>query len=129
MKNVITNLDSPNACGRDLFQWWFWRTVSRNFHTDFSIFFNICLKESCIPDCRKFSSVVTVFENLEEERIATNYRPASLLPAVRETFEKLVNNRYVDHLKKLWPFLCFPVRFRVFSIYCRSSDSYIWYNC
>ena len=129
MKNVITNLDSPKLSGRDLFQWWFWRTVSLDFHTDFSIFFNICLKESCFPDCRKPSSVVTVFKNLEEKRIATNYRRVSILPAVHQIFEKLIKNRFVDHLKNMWPFLCFPVPFRVFLIYCRSSDSYIWYNC
>ena len=30
---------------------------------------------------------------------AKNYRPVSLLSVVSKVFEKLVNNRFVDHLK------------------------------
>ena len=44
--------------------------------------FNICLKESCFPDCLKASSVVPVFQNVGERSTAKNYCPASLLSVV-----------------------------------------------
>ena len=62
--------------------------------------FNKCLKESCFPDCWKVSSVVTVFKNVMERSIDKNYRPVSLLSVVSRVFEKLVNNRIVDHPEK-----------------------------
>ena len=62
--------------------------------------FNKCLKESCFPDCWKVSSAVPVFKNVGERSTAKNYRPVSLLSAVSKVFEKLVNNKIVDHLEK-----------------------------
>ena len=62
--------------------------------------FNNCLKDSCFPDCWKFSSVVPVFKNVAKRSTAKNYRPVSLLSVVSQVFEKLVNNRIVDHLEK-----------------------------
>ena len=52
------------------------------------------------PDCWKVSSVVPVYKNLEERSSAKNYHPVSLLSVVSKVFEKLVNNRIVDHLEK-----------------------------
>ena len=62
--------------------------------------FKKCLKESCFPDCWKVSSVVPVFKNVGERSTAKNYHPVSLLSVVSKIFEKLVNNRIVDHLEK-----------------------------
>ena len=45
-------------------------------------------------------SVVLVFKNAGERFTAKNYHPVSLLSVVSKVFEKLVNNRIVDHLKK-----------------------------
>ena len=59
-----------------------------------------CLKESCFPDCWKASSVVPVFKNVGERSAAKIYRSVSLLSVVSKVFEKLVNNRIVDHLEK-----------------------------
>ena len=61
--------------------------------------FNKCFKESCFPDCWKVSSVVPVF-NVGERSSAKNYLPIILLSVVSKVFEKLVNNRIVDHLDK-----------------------------
>ena len=58
--------------------------------------FNICLKESCFPDCWKFSSVVPIFKNVGESCATKIYRPVSLLSVVSKVYEKLVNNRLVD---------------------------------
>ena len=41
-----------------------------------------------------------VFKNVGERSTAKNCRPVSLLSVVSKVFEKLVNNRIVDHLQK-----------------------------
>ena len=74
--------------------------------------FNKCLKESCFPDCWKVSSGVLFFKNTGERSTAKNYRPVSLLSVVSKVFEKLVNNRIVDHLEKCGLFSDFQYGFR-----------------
>ena len=58
-----------------------------------------CLKESCFPDCWKVSLVVPVFKIVGERSTTKNYHPVSLLSVVSKLFEKLVDNRIVDHLE------------------------------
>ena len=72
----------------------------------------MCPKESCFPDCGKVSSVVPIFENVGERSTAKNYCPVSLLSVVSKVFEKLVNNRIVDHLEKCGLFSDFQYGFR-----------------
>ena len=100
VKKVIMNLDSSKASGPDCIP----VVVLKNCEPELSYIlaklFNICLKESCFPDCWKVSSVVHVFKNVGERSTATNYCPVSLLSVVSKVFEKLVNNRTVDHLEK-----------------------------
>ena len=74
--------------------------------------FNMCLKDSCFPDCWKVSLVAPVFKNVGERSAAKNYHPASLLSVVSKVFEKLVNNRIVDHLEKCDLFSDFQYGFR-----------------
>ena len=78
--------------------------------------FNMCLKESCFPDCWKISVVVPVFKNVGERSTAKNYCPVSLLSVVSKVFEKLVNNRIVDHLEKYGLFSDFQYGFTVLSL-------------
>ena len=44
--------------------------------------------------------MVPVFKNVGEMSTAKKYHPVSLLFVVSKIFEKLVNNRIVDHLEK-----------------------------
>ena len=74
--------------------------------------FNICLKESCFPDCWKVSSVVPVFKNVGERSTAKKYCPISLLSVASKVFEKLVSNRIVDQLEKCDFFSDFQYGFR-----------------
>ena len=94
VKKVITNLDSSKASGPDCIP------VFK------------CLKGSCFRDCWKVSLVVPVFKNVGERSTAKNYRPVSLLSVVSKVFEKLVNNRIVDHLEKCGLFSDFQYGFR-----------------
>ena len=57
------------------------------------------LNESCFPDCLKISSVVPVFMNVVERHTAKNYCCVSLFCVVTKVFEKLVNDRLLDHLE------------------------------
>ena len=74
--------------------------------------FSKYLKGSCFPDCWKVLSVVPVFKNVGERSTARNNRPISLLSVISKVFEKLVNNRIVDHLEKCDLFSDFQYGFR-----------------
>ena len=94
------NLDLPMASGPDFIP----VVVLKNCGPELSLIlaelFSKCLKESCFPDFWKVSSVVPVFKNVGERSTAKNYRPVSLLSVASKVFEKLVNNRIVDHQEK-----------------------------
>ena len=112
VKKVITNLDTSKASGPDCIP----VVVLKNCEPELSYIlaklFNKCLKESCFPDCWKVSSVVPMFKNVGEKSTAKNYRSVSLLSVVSKVFEKLVNNRIVDHLEKCGLFSDFHYGFR-----------------
>ena len=59
-----------------------------------------------------FSSIQWSLKNVGERSAAENYRPVSLLSVVTRVFEKLVNNRLVDHLEKCDLFSGFQYGFR-----------------
>ena len=112
VKKVIVNLDSSKASGPDCIP----LVVLKNCEPELSYvlakLFNRCLKESCFLDCWKVSLVVTVFKNVGERSTAKNYHPVSLLSVVSKVFEKLVNNRIVDHIEKCGLFSDFQYGFR-----------------
>ena len=70
------------------------------------------LKDSCFLDCWKVSSVVPAFKNVEERSAAKNHHPVSLLSVVSKFFQKLVNNRVINHLEKCGLFSDFQDGFR-----------------
>ena len=124
VKKAITNLDSSKVSGPDCIL----VGVLKNFEPELSYIlaklFIMCLKESCFPDCWKVSSVVPVFKNVGKRSTAKNCRPVSLLSVVSKVFEKIVNNRIVDHLENFDLFSDFQYGL-AFSINCRSSDCYV----
>ena len=56
--------------------------------------------------------MVPVFKNVGERPTAKNYCPVSLLCVVSKAFDKLVNNRIVDHLGKCGVFSDFQYSFK-----------------
>ena len=112
VRKVVMNLDLSKASGPDCIP----VVVLKNCEPELSYIltelFNKCLKETCFTDCWKVSSVVPVFKNVGKGSTARNYRPVSLLSVVSEVFEKLVNNRIVDHLEKCGLFSDFQYAFR-----------------
>ena len=112
VKKVIMNLYLSKASGPDCIP----VVVLKNCELELSYIlaelFNKCLKESCFPDCWKVSSVFPLFKNAGERSTAKNYHPVSLLSVVSKVFEKLANNRIVDHLEKCGFFSDFQYGFR-----------------
>ena len=100
VRKVVMNLDLSKVSGPDCIP----VVVLKNCEPELSYIlaelYNKCLKEYCFPDCWKVSSVVPVFKNVGERSTAKNYHPVGLLSVVSKVFEKLVNNRIVDHLEK-----------------------------
>ena len=100
VKKVTTNLDSSKASDPDCIP----VVVLKNCEPELSYIlaelFNKYLKESCFPDCWKVSWVVPVFKNVGERSTAKTYHPVIFLSVFSKVFEKLVNNRIVDHVEK-----------------------------
>ena len=101
VKKVITKLDSSKASGPDcipvvvLKKLWAWTFI----HTSWTL---------------QYVSERVLFSRLTT---AKNYRPVSFLSVVGKVFEKLVNNRIVDHLEICGLFSNFQYGFR----YSRST--------
>ena len=103
VRNFIMNLDLSKAFGPDCIPVVVLKKCEPEPSYILAELFNKCLKESCFPDSWKFSSVVPVFKNVGERSTAKNYpppSPASLFSVAIKVFEKLVNNRIIDHLQK-----------------------------
>ena len=112
VKKAKTNLDLSKGSGPDCIPVVVLEKCEPELSYILAELFNKCLKESCFLDCRKVLSVVSVFKNVGERSTAKNYRPVSLLSAVSKVFEKLVNNRIVDHLEKCGLFSDFQYGFK-----------------
>ena len=112
VRKVVMNLDLSKASGLDCISVVVLKKCQPELSYILVELFNKCLKESCFLDCWKVSSVVPVFKNVGERSTAKNYRPVSLLSVVSKVFEKLVNNRIVDHLEKCGIFSDFQYGFR-----------------
>ena len=109
---VITNLDLLKGSGLDCIPVVVLKNSDPELFYIIAELFNNSLKESSFPDCWKVSSVVSVFKNIEERPTDKNYRPVSLFSVISKVFEKLANNRIVDHLEKYGFFFYFQYDFR-----------------
>ena len=100
VKKVITNLDSSKVSDLNCIPAGVLKNSEPELLYTLAELFNICVKEYCFPECLKVSLVVPIFKNVGERSTAKSYCPVSLLSVVSKVFEKLVNNRIVDHLEK-----------------------------
>ena len=96
VKKVITNLDSTKVSGPH----YILVVLLKNCEPELSYIpaelLYKCLKESGFPDFWK----VPVLKSVGEKSTAKNYCPVSLLFVVIKVFEKLLNNRILDHQEK-----------------------------
>ena len=107
VEKVIMNLDLSKTSGPDCSS----VVVLRNYELELSKIlaelYNKCLKQSCFPDFWKVSLMVPVFKNIAERSTAKKYCHFSLLSVNSKVFQKLLNNRIVNHLGKCGLFLDF----------------------
>ena len=82
VKKGITSLDLPKAPGPDFIPVIVLRKCVLERSYMLAEIFNICLKESCFPDCWKVLSVFPVFYITGERSTANSYHPVSSLSAV-----------------------------------------------
>ena len=100
VQKIITNLDLSKASGPVCIPVMVLKNCEAELSYILAELFNNYLKEPYFPDCCKVSSVVPVFKNVGERSTVKNYCTVSPLSVVSKTFEKLVNNRTIDHLEK-----------------------------
>ena len=100
VKKVVTNLDLSKASGPDCIPAVFLKNCELELSYILAELFNKCLKESYFLDCWEVSSSVSVLKNVGERSAAKDYHTVSLLSVVSKVFQKLVNNRIIDHLEK-----------------------------
>ena len=112
VRKAVMNLDLSKASGPDCIPVVALKNCEQELSYILAELFNKCFKESCFPDCWKVSSVVPVFKNVGRRSTAKNYHPVILLSVVNKVFEKLVNNRIVDHLEKCGLFSDYHYGFR-----------------
>ena len=105
------NLELSKASGPDCIPVVILKNCEAKFSYILAELFNKCLKESCFPHCWKVSSVAPLFKKVGEKSTTKNYRPVCPLAVVSKVFEKLVNNRIVDHLEKCGLFSDFQYGF------------------
>ena len=65
VKKVIANLDSSRVSGADYIPVVVLKDCEPELSDIPAELFNMCLKESCFPDCSKVSSVVPVCKNID----------------------------------------------------------------
>ncbi|GBM87387.1 putative RNA-directed DNA polymerase from transposon X-element [Araneus ventricosus] len=58
-----------------------------------------CLHISCFPDSLKIGNIILFQKRGKEQRLASTYRPISLLPTIRKVLEKLMTHRLTYHLE------------------------------
>ena len=101
VKKVIMNLDLSKASSLHCSPVVVLKNCEPKLSYLLAELFNKCLGESSFPDFWKVSPVVPVFKNVGRRTTTKSYyHPVSLLSVVSKVFEKLVNNRIVDHLQK-----------------------------
>ena len=109
VRNIIANFDLSKLSGSDV--------VLKNCEPELSYIlselFIMCLKVF-FSDFWKVSSAVPVFKNVGERSTAINYHPVSLFAVVSKVFEKLINNRIVNHIEKYGLFSNCQYGFRSF---------------
>ena len=114
VKKVITSLSLSQVSGPDCIPVVVFKKCESEVLYILAELFNMCLKESCFPDCWKVSSVVPILKNVGERAAANSCHPVNLLYVSSKVFEKLENNWLLDHVEKCSLFSDFLYGFRSF---------------
>ncbi|GBL80260.1 putative RNA-directed DNA polymerase from transposon X-element [Araneus ventricosus] len=75
------------------------KIIHKRFNNIFPTFFNKCLHLSCFPDFLKIGNIILFQKGGKDQRLASSYRPISLLPSIGKVLEKLMTQRLTYHLE------------------------------
>ncbi len=73
------------------------RKTSSSIHNFFSYLFNKSIETGVFPEEWKTSNVTTIFK-AGDPKLASNYRPISLLSLLSKVLERIVHNEVVEYL-------------------------------
>ncbi|GBN73292.1 Retrovirus-related Pol polyprotein from type-1 retrotransposable element R1 [Araneus ventricosus] len=96
---VIEHLPSGKAPGIDGIDNLLIKTIHKCFNNIFPTLFNKCLHLSCFPDSLKIGNIILFQKGGEDQRLASSYRPISLLPTIGKELEKFMTHRLTYHLE------------------------------
>ncbi|GBL99063.1 putative RNA-directed DNA polymerase from transposon X-element [Araneus ventricosus] len=96
---VIEYLPSGKAPGIDGIDNLLIKIIHKRFNNIFPTLFNKCLHLSCFPDSLKIGNIILFQKGGKDQRLASSYRPISLLPTIGKVLEKLMTQRLTYHLE------------------------------
>ena len=110
---VVMNLDLSKASGSDSIPVVVLKNCLPKLSYILAGLFSKCLRSLVFHIVGRFHLwSLYLFKNVGERCTAKNYHPVSLHSVVSKVFEKLANNRIVDHLEKCGFFSDFQYGFR-----------------
>ena len=104
VKKATTNSHYSVACGSEYIVVLFQKNCEPELSYIVDYLFNIFERESLLSDCWKVLFMDPVFENVKETSVVENCRPVIHLSIISKIFDKPLNNRCIDHLRK---YACF----------------------
>ncbi|GBO05796.1 Putative protein in type-1 retrotransposable element R1DM [Araneus ventricosus] len=96
---IIEHIPSGKAPGIDGIDNLLIKIIHKRFNNIFPTLFNKCLHLSCFPDCLKIGNIILFQKGGKDQRLASSYRPISLLPIIGKVLEKLTTQRLTYHLE------------------------------
>ena len=99
VNEVISTLDQSKASGYDDLSVRLFVNAKDYISEPLAHILNLSFSTGIFPDKLKVARVVPVFKK-GNKAIPGNYRPISILPIISKVFEKLVNTRLLNFLKK-----------------------------
>ncbi|GBN05289.1 Putative protein in type-1 retrotransposable element R1DM [Araneus ventricosus] len=75
------------------------KIIHKRFNNIFPTLFNRCLHLSCFPYSLKIVNIILFQKGGKDQRLASSYRPISLLPKIGKVLEKLMTQRLTYHLE------------------------------
>ena len=96
---IILSLNPKKSCGYDDISNKFIRAAASELSPILTEFFTFFLNEGLFPSSLKIAKVIPVFKG-GDNKLASNYRPISLLSSFSKILEKIIFNRFINFFNK-----------------------------